>query len=194
MNKKHPIDQERLQAYLDRELTREESKIVENHLVECQECEREVARLRMLFQEIESVPVADLHRDLAPKVLEAIRARESISLRIRVIPVLQAISAALLLGVLWPMMRTSLSRLSASWSIWNVEEWLLDGLLSIQTVLTAVADQVGIWLDNLLQGVDFNFPIWPISVWWIVLAGGFGIWLLGNGYLLTHFERRSNGE
>jgi anti-sigma factor RsiW len=192
MTEPEHIDSEQLQAYLDQELGSDEAKAVELHLAECALCERELARLRALFRKIESLPVVDLDRDLGPRVLDAIRSTQAPSVTMRMIPLLQAALAAILLGLQWPVIRSGFLRLSATLDHWNIQAWLQQEAVSIQNVLAGIALRTRDWIEGLFTGLGSHVPAWPVSAWWLALAGVFSLWLLGNGFLLRNIERRKN--
>jgi hypothetical protein len=183
---------ERLQAYLDHELGIEDEKLVAGHLAECSDCEREAARLRSLFEEIEALPVVDLGRDLSPAVLKSIRPRRVSSMNMRIIPLFQAASTLVLLGLLWPVIQNSLLRIQERMSAWSIQDWIHQEVDLIQAGLADFVYQVRGWMEGSLIGFEFNLPGWPITAWWLVLAGGFVLWLLGNGFLLRSVDGRSN--
>jgi hypothetical protein len=192
MTEQGHIESERLQAYLDDELSTDEVKLVAGHLAECSDCEQEAARLRSLFEEIEALPVVDLGRDLAPAVLKSIRPRRVSSMNMRIIPLFQAASTVVLLGVLWPAIQNSLLRIQESLSAWSIQDWIHQEAGLIQAGLADFVYQVRGWVEGSLIGFEFNPPGWPITAWWLVLAAGFVLWLLGNGFLLRIVDGRSN--
>jgi hypothetical protein len=192
MTKPEHIELEKLQAYLDHELEADEEKVVELHLAECTDCAQVFRRLQAIFQEIESLPIVELDRDLGPAVLSAIRSRQAPSVTMRMIPLLQSASAVILFGLLWPVIRSGLIQLSAILSNWSVRAWIHQEAVSIQGGLAEIIFQVRGWIEGLFTGFKSHVPTWPVSAWWFALAGGFSLWLLGNGFLLRNIERRKN--
>jgi anti-sigma factor RsiW len=59
-----PCDHDRLQMYLDGELDDQSRKVTESHLGQCRSCRQEMARLQLLWLELEQVEEADLPAEL----------------------------------------------------------------------------------------------------------------------------------
>lgn len=192
MTESEHIELEQLQALLDQELDADEKKSVALHLAECAVCAREHERLRELFQEIESLPIIELDRDLSPAVLEAIRSKKIPSLTMRMIPLLQAVSAVTLFWLLWPVIQSGLQRVSASLSQWTIWAWIHQEAFSIQNGLVESAFWARGWMESVFASFTPHVPQWPISAWWLVLGCIFSLWVLGNGFLLRNIEKRMN--
>ena len=192
MTESEHIELEQLQAFIDQELDADEKKSVALHLAECAVCTREHERLRELFQEIESLPIVELDRDLSPAVLEAIRSKKISSLTMRMIPLLQAVSGVTLFWLLWPVIQSGLLRVSASLSQWTIWVWIHQEAFSIQNGLVESVFWVRGWMESVFASFVSHVPQWPISAWWLVMGCVFSLWVLGNGFLLRNIEKRMN--
>lgn len=192
MTEPRHIEPEQLQAYLDHELRADEMKLVDRHLAACPDCEREVDRLRELFQEIEGLSDVHLEGDLVPAVLNSIRPRQAPSMILDVLPWLQAASTMVLLWLLWPTIQSKLLQVSASLSAWSISIWMEQQAGLIRTMTADVAVRMSAWIEGYLAGFEPITFSWSASVWWLVFVVGFAVWLLGNGYLLRNAERISN--
>jgi anti-sigma factor RsiW len=192
MVEREHIELERLQAYLDQELDADEMQFVMRHLAACSQCEAEVDRLRALFLVIESLPDIDLARNLVPSVLGSIRSWKTTTLSLRVFPLLQAGTTAILLGLLWPMIRDDFLRLSATIRAWSILAWVEYQADLIHASAVEFINRANGRIGDFLAGVKPVAPGWSASAWWLILVGGFVVWLIGNGILLRNAERRSN--
>jgi hypothetical protein len=194
MTDKNHINEERMHAYLDQEIGAEDQRVIEAHLTLCAQCKREIADLRVLFQQIESIPEEGFQKEIASAVLHSISTQTAIPIRFRVLAVLQGVTAVLLLGLLWPVIQSSVLDISSSLRSWDLDEWIQEGLITLQPVLTEAVDQIRGWAETLLLGLELNVPVWPISNWWFVVLGGLFLWLISNGFLLTRYGRQTNGD
>src|SRR6266542_2540528 len=68
---RHP-DGEELKAYLDRELRPEDAAAVGRHVAECAECNAEVAAMRIIGEQVQSLGAAEPSAGFRGRVLAAI--------------------------------------------------------------------------------------------------------------------------
>lgn len=60
---------ERLSAFIDNELTPQESSLIENHLHECPECLKEVSSLRQVVDLLDGIPDESPSRSFTPATI-----------------------------------------------------------------------------------------------------------------------------
>ena len=192
MTEQRHIELEQLQAFLDQELSPDEIKLVDRHLAACPDCEREVKRLRDLFQQIESLSDVRMERDLLPAVLDSIRPRKAPSMILGVLPWIQVTTTMVLLWLLWPTIQGKLLQLSASLNSWSISIWIEQQAELIRAMSADFAIRASAWIEGYLAGLEPVAFSWSASAWWLALVVGFAVWLVGNGYLLRNAKRESN--
>lgn len=180
----HPPEND-LNAYIDRALEPLRRTELEAHLKSCPLCANDLARLRQLFQTIESLPEEVVSRDLAPEVLEAIRSSPSWvpSLAVGEFIAALGVGAVLILGFGTSGVLVGLSAAS--------------GRLAMQIEAVAMRIAVG-WGQVLDQLSTFEFPrelglpdLVSTGMWSSIAVAGVISWLIGNGLVLRLIRREA---
>jgi anti-sigma factor RsiW len=168
-----------IDPYLDDELNPGELARFEEHLAECEVCQRELAQTRALFSVLGDLQDEAVDLDFHKEVMVGLP-RHSASPAARWILVVQAAITVLLLVIAYPTVVGWYARAS---------DWLSPGWLSGQLALVAAwAKETWTWLASILT-VDlstiwprgFDLP-WPQAILIALALAGF--WVLGNRLLL----------
>ena len=179
MMDKHP-DNDTLQAYLDGELSLDDTRDMEAHLRSCARCEAELAQLNRLFQAIESVPSEPLKTDLAPEVVNDLRPR---------LPTL-AIGEFLLAAALTLVLVLGLGGSELQIRVGDAAQRLIGELESAGSSISQVFDGLVVPLPDTPQwdlaqiGDLVGSALVSPGLLWGVIAAALVLWLLGNGLVL----------
>lgn len=179
-------------AYLDGELTPSARLAAEAHIESCAACRNRLEALGELFEAIESASDAPLTVDLAPTVVERLRAKQREDKRIRWIGAAElaggliTIAGILASGVPLPLLATDrlASSLQASGSqlLLSAQAELLAALVEIQMGLDQAGEAFRSWQQP-------GLPVMPL--WWVWLTLAVVLWAIVNRILLGGDPRLS---
>lgn len=169
-----------IDRYLDGEVDPAEKAQIEEHLAECQVCQRELAQTRALFAVLGDLQDEAVDVDFHEAVMAGLP-RRSASPAVRRILAAQVALTVLLLAVAYPTV--------AAWYA-RAGDWLSPGWLSAQVaIVVAWAKGTWAWMAAPLA-VDLS-TIWPkgFGLPWqhaiLIALALVGFWILGNRLLLA---------
>jgi hypothetical protein len=172
------LTDEQLNEYLDDEI--KDRVQVEMHLASCEDCAARLTALRVLFDEIESLPEVALIRSLAAPITRSVSRRASLPRSLRLTVTLQVATAIVAMFFAAPFVLQWISPYVLNLPVPS----FADLILKVRTQWTA-------WLDMLSQ---FQFPTSPeipvidlssLAVM-LTVVGISLLWLVGNRLLLRH--------
>ena len=189
------LSSQTLDLYLDDELAAGERRAVESHLEACAHCRGRLAGLRELFVALDTLQSESIPVDLAPRVLERVSSRARLWVAgAAILTILAAQVGVTALLVLWPV-----------WPVWPVwpgpGDWFAHALSIVSGTQSQgspgplapdslLAGAQG-WLGNIAnQGAGLLERIDPVQ-WWVALAVGAILWLVGNRLLIVPTERNT---
>jgi len=188
LNVLHPSD-DSLNEYLDGFLTDDEITELENHLETCAQCVSRLAELRMVFQNLESLPDYSLDRDLSVEVVSAIQPKINLSLGWKWGAFIQFILAFIVILLAVPVLletwKPNLRGMQHSLFQMFSERWI--ALLAQWSTLSTEFQLV--W-SNL--GTEWNPPaIFETSqvVIWSIFLSAILLFIVGNGLVLRRITR-----
>lgn len=198
MNEPGHLSDQTLNEYLDGVLSSRALAQAEGHLKECELCSRRLAEVTELFATLDGLPEVPLDRDLAPGVVDSIRARAAShrrsslrsTWRLGLALTAEAVGALVLLGLVWPEALSGLSR---------------GATLDLTGPVISLVEEVGVFLSAVLTSPDplgleaFAARISAPSIPWaslssliILLTASVFVWLLGNGLLIRRGPLAAN--
>lgn len=197
------LTEERLNLYLDNELSTTERAAVEAHLAGCDACRAELASLQALFTALEALQPEALAADLTPRVLRGIAAeRRRAVWRRRIswlVSALQGAVVVLLLVFGWSALTTRYSELAqhlptealrATWAdtlarggiLWAAtvaqwQAWWAEAAANVLDLPASLSQAIGYWPQ--LPGLGLTAPqMTAVSLAAVLM------WLAGNSILL----------
>jgi hypothetical protein len=99
----HP-DQSLLHAFLDGELTQEETDRLKHHLGFCSACRENLEGLESLFSQLEELPKIPLEVNFKSKILQRVKRQQKLFQGLTWTAVLQAAAAGIILGLVLPIL------------------------------------------------------------------------------------------
>lgn len=173
------IDESLLNEYLDEALPEDQSRAISAHLANCQTCMHALNELKLVFSALDEVADIPLTTDLTPEVMAKLGQRHtSMSTRLRLAVVVQAVATLTMVIWLWPLIRLWLDRMGQQFV--EMSAWFQ----SLQSLnLEQASTQVYAWFDWLREAgpkIDVTTGQW-IALLTIALIA----WLAGNGFLMT---------
>ena len=139
-----------LQDYVTRELSPESRRLFDGHLVECAECQRELALMTALVSTLDHQPVLEPSPGFGQKVLASLPRQRSFALS----PWWSLTLAPLLAGIVW-LFRAPLERYVMGWFGRFGTNSITLPTLSMQSVEIAAAAVVGLGLLVAAGGAMF---------------------------------------
>lgn len=178
-------NEDRINCYLDGELSPPEMEQFEEHLAGCQACQRELARARALFAVLDGLQEAPVPAGFGQEVLAGLRCQPASSLG-RWILIAQVAATLVLLALAYPTL--------TAWYV-RANAWFAPGWLSNQVAAAvAWARTMQAWLAGALTAdLEQAWPpgfglTWPQAAF-IALAL-VGLWAVSNRLL---FANQPNG-
>jgi anti-sigma factor RsiW len=169
-----------IDPFLDGELDPGEVVQIEEHLAECETCQRELDQARALFVVLDNLQEQAVDTGFHKEVMAGLP-RRSASPAARWILVAQVALTVLFLAIGYPTM--------ADWYV-QASTWITPGWLSAQLAFAAAwAKGTWAWLSTLLT-IDLG-TIWPkgFGLPWpqatLIALALVGFWVLGNRLLLA---------
>ena len=204
-NNTHPPD-ERLNEYLDGELSPQAHSALQAHLAACAPCASRLEALQALFSAIESLPDLALERDLSPAILESITRRQPAPVlepqpyALRLVFIIQAVLALLLLGFAYQVSAQAFTQsrlVQNAIELWNNQSAqvflrLSDSWSKSSNALTRTGQMLltqgqTAWESLADQPNLFQMPAAELAT--LMLLASL-LWLAANGLLLTSRQSR----
>lgn len=158
-----------LHAYLDDELTLEKRSQVEAHLAACTACAEQARELRSLFRTLDNLPEIPISRDLAPAVLQEIRAAETRFPRLRWLVGLELFAAIFILAFTLPTLYQRVSFLLADMNIsaaLNFPFWPPRIIALVADLLSSINTFSALSLISVDQLVFILWLLPPLAAFW----------------------------
>jgi anti-sigma factor RsiW len=192
-NFSHP-EPDQLQAYFDQELDQESTRFIQQHLENCQLCQKELNRLNLIVSRLETLPEILPEVNLSGEVLNQLQTHKQFSRGITWTLVLEALAAGIVIGFVIPVVK------AAAWlpKVMNTPTELLTAVNIFLTQLVSTwmvwAAQVQLTITEFLnpQQIQIIFPSQLPSPWIIILITGSLAAIIN--YLLLRFKPIRNGN
>ena len=144
------LNENTFHEYLDEVLDVGTQAKVEAHLAACTACREEVAGLRALFFDLETLPEVSLTRDLSPVVLDSLDPYPISWQTGRWLVLLQVAVALLVLVFSWPLVVRQTTGLQLdSWRVIS-QSWLVGTLETLAVTTVSWSVQANTFLDQVL--------------------------------------------
>ena len=181
------LSDEQLHEYLDRAITPQARGEVVRHLAACADCAARLTALQVLFAQIESLPDAQLSRDLAGPVTRALRPAPAVNMPqdkvlhgrgtlprwVRLTAGLEAALAVLALAFAAPIMTELVSPWIASYPLPSLAELIVE--LQSQWLL---------WTQSMSEFTLPRIPSLAVDISSLALTTialvAFLVWVVGN--------------
>jgi len=178
-------NKDRINRYLDGEMSPSEQTSFEEHLTGCRACQRELARTRALFAALHGLQEVPVPASFTEEVLAGLPRRSASPLGGWVL-VAEVAATAIFLALAYPILTAWYGRIGA----WFTPGWLSNRFAD----LAAWGRQLWRWLDAALA-IDVGLA-WPMGFGLtrpqtaVMALALVGLWWLGNRLLLA---AKSNG-
>lgn len=189
------INDDQLQAYLDRALEPAAEKLVQAHVEKCPTCQQNLEILEMVALSLDNLPELPLGKDFSHPVVEILQAQEALSPAVTWTLVIEALAAGVVIGFLIPAFQ------AAGWL-----PRLLNTRLTLQAELNAfLAQLVNTWMVwwaglklELSLAVTSLAPLetltWGTFSPWIIIGLTGALIVLINTFLLTQQPRSDHNH